>query len=321
MPKISILIPAYNVEKYIARCLESVLGQTFEDIEVIVVNDCSTDGTRGVVNEFISRDPRVKLIDHEENYGVCWARKTLVEASEGDYLMFVDSDDTIKPNACERLYSEAIENDADLVIACYELCFSDGRRVAEANKLDHGNDTRGIVKAMLMDELKRYLWAKLYMRRLLVDNPPEYLKHFNLCEDEIISFTAALNVQKAVCIPDVVYEYYQFGKSLTHNTNLKLFGNMMRARAVVKDVCFSVDEELGKMAEVYALKGIHFHIKAGKDRKEVLEIARKNGFSGLLSFHSLVSHLGLRKGITYFLVMRFSFVSRLLYGKQWEVTK
>ena len=321
MPKISVLIPAYNVEKYIARCLDSVIGQTFTDIEIIIVNDGSTDGTASIIDEYATRDSRIRVIDHPENCGLMWVRKTCIEASTGDYLMIVDSDDRIKLDACELLYSAAVNSGADLVVAGYEVCYSDGRKVYKANKLEYGNDTRGVVRAMLEDELKRYEWAKLYARRLLVDNPPEYLKHFNLCEDEIISFTAALNVQKAECIPDVVYEYYQFGKSLTHNTNLKLFGNMMRARAVVKDVCFSVDEELGKMAEVYALKGIHFHIKAGKDRKEVLEIARKNGFSGLLSFHSLVSHLGLRKGITYFLVMRFSFVSRLLYGKQWEVTK
>ena len=314
MSKISILIPAYNVEKYIARCLDSVIGQTFPDIEIIIVNDGSTDGTRGVVQEFVSRDPRVKLIDHEENYGVFWARKTLIEASTGDYLMFVDADDTIRPDACELLYTEAIENDADLVVAGYELCFSDGRRVAKTNKLNHGNDARGVVKAMLKDELKRYLFAKLFEKRLFVDNPPDYLKHFNLCEDEIISYNIAFNVGKAVCISDVVYEYNQIDGSLTHNNDPKSLRDMIYARSVVRNLCYRIDKEMGELADLVFLKNIHAMIKSrgGSNRRVLVRSVDDFGFSSILSFPSLVRRFGFKKGLNYYLVTRFKFGSWLV---------
>ena len=314
MPKISVLIPAYNVEKYIARCLDSVIGQTFTDIEIIIVNDGSTDGTASIIDEYATRDSRIRVIDHPENCGLMWVRKTCIEASTGDYLMIVDSDDRIKLDACELLYSAAVNSGADLVVAGYEVCYSDGRKVYKANKLEYGNDTRGVVRAMLEDELKRYEWAKLYVRRLLVDNPPEYLKHFNLCEDEIISYNMAFNVRKAVSISDVVYEYNQIDGSLTHNDNPKLFRDMMFAKSVVRNICYRVDEEIGELADVNILKSIHWMIKSrgGSNRRVMVRSVDDFGFSSILSFPALVRRLGFIKGLNYYLVTRFKFGSWLV---------
>ena len=314
MPKISVLIPAYNVEKYIARCLDSVLGQTFTDIEIIIVNDGSTDGTASIIDEYATRDSRIRVIVHPENCGLMWVRKTCIEASTGDYLMIVDSDDRIKLDACELLYSAAVNSGADLVVAGYEVCSSDGRKVYKANKLEYGNDTRGVVRAMLEDELKRYEWAKLYARRLLVDNPPEYLKHFNLCEDEIISYNMAFNVRKAVSISDVVYEYNQIDGSLTHNDNPKLFRDMMFAKSVVRNLCYRVDEEIGELADVNILKSIHWMIKSrgGSNRRVMVRSVDDFGFSSILSFPALVRRLGFKKGLNYYLVTRFKFGSWLV---------
>ena len=314
MPKISVLIPAYNVEKYIARCLDSVIGQTFPDIEIIIVNDGSTDGTASIIDEYATRDSRIRVIVHSENCGLMWVRKTCIEASTGDYLMIVDSDDRIKLDACELLYSAAVNSGADLVVAGYEVCYSDGRKVYKANKLEYGNDTRGVVRAMLEDELKRYEWAKLYVRRLLVDNPPEYIKHFNLCEDEIISYNMAFNVRKAVSISDVVYEYNQIDGSLTHNDNPKLFRDMMFAKSVVRNICYRVDEEIGELADVNILKSIHWMIKSrgGSNRRVMVRSVDDFGFSSILSFPALVRRLGFKKGLNYYLVTRFKFGSWLV---------
>ena len=313
MPKISVLIPAYNVERYVARCLESVLGQTFEDIEVIVVNDCSTDGTRGVVQEFVSRDPRVKLIDHEENYGVLWARKTLIEASEGEYLMFVDADDAIKPNACERLYSEAIENKADLVAGGYEFRSTGGGRESCVNVLNYGSSSYGVAKAMLKNELSRYVWGRLFQRRLFVDNPLDYQKHLNLGEDLLISFQAARFVRKAVCIPDILYEYFENSTSLSHVFSPDLIRDNVKVLLKTVDLTSEIGSDLAVMAETSAIKRIHALIKkrGGRDRKTVMNIVKEEGALPLFSFKSLVNHLGLRKGFTYYLVTRSDFFSRM----------
>ena len=141
MPKISVLIQAYNVERYIARCLDSVIGQTLGDLEIIIVNDGSTDGTSRVLGEYAARDSRIRVINHPENLGLLWARKTGVEASTGDYLMFVDSDDAQKPYACEKLYTAAVANNADLVIAVAEFCYSDVVRTPSGSALSYGSDS------------------------------------------------------------------------------------------------------------------------------------------------------------------------------------
>ena len=102
-PKISILIPAYNVEKYIARCLDTIVGQTFGDIEIVIVDDASTDGTLGIIEDYASRDSRIKVIRHPENMGLVWVRNTGIDASTGDYIMFADSDDTMDLTICEKI--------------------------------------------------------------------------------------------------------------------------------------------------------------------------------------------------------------------------
>ena len=320
MPKISVLIPAYNVEKYIARCLDSVIAQTFRDIEIIIVNDGSTDGTAAIIDEYAARDSRIKVINHPENCGLMWVRKTCVEASSGDYLMFVDSDDAVKPNACERLYSTAIETGADLVVAGYEHLKCNGRRVPFSSELKYGSSSYGFTKAMLENDLRRYLWSKLYERRLFVDDPLEYFKHFNLGEDQVISYQIARNVRNAVCIPDLIYEYYEYRVSLS-NADLtipksrKLASDYLFMQAMTVKMVYKIDPELAYLAETLAIKAVRTQINAGKgnSRKVFMEIVDCQGLTSLFSIPSLFRHLGVWKGFTFFLATRIDLMSKLVH--------
>ena len=316
MPKIPILIPAYNVEKYIARCLDSVIGQTFPDIEIIIVNDGSTDGTASIIDEYASRDSRIRVVNHPENCGVMWARKTSVESSEGDYLMFLDSDDRLKPDACERLYSAALDNQADLVICGYEIIKNGGKVAGYPNKLDYGSSSQGVIKAMLLDELRRYLWAKLYSRDLFLSHPVKYFRHHNLMEDEAISFQVSRHVTKAVLIPEALYEYHENMSSLTHRYPPSSIQCALRSQAVLRDISSDWDEELKRSAETFIIRKVNFLIKVngGRDRGRIMNSVKDNGFGALFSFSSLVSHLGLRKGVNYFLLTHFTVISRIVYG-------
>ena len=313
MPKISILIPAYNVERYVARSLDSVISQTFNDLEVIVVDDGSTDGTLAVLHEYAGKDPRIKVVVHPENCGVLWTRKTCVEASSGDYLMFVDSDDALKPDACDRLYSEAIGNEADMVVAGYEFRSNGGGRESHSNVMNYGSSSYGVAKAMLKNELSRYVWGRLFQRRLLVDNPPDYQKHINLGDDLIVSFHVARFVRKAVCIPDILYEYYQNSSSLSHVFSPVLIRDNVRMLRQSIELSSAISGELRVMAEKSAIKRIHALIKKrkGVDRRLVMRVVKEEGVSQLFSFKSLLSHLGLRKGLTYYLVTKTDFFSKM----------
>ncbi len=115
MPKVSIVIPAYNVENYIGACLKSVLNQTLKDIEAIVVNDCSSDSTERIIQEIASTDSRVKVIAHESNQKLHLARKTGVEAANGEVLIFLDGDDALAPDFCERIYERMSEDAVDVL--------------------------------------------------------------------------------------------------------------------------------------------------------------------------------------------------------------
>lgn len=115
MPKVSVIIPIYNTEKYLRKCLDSVCNQTLSDIEIICVNDCSTDNSLEILGEYASKDKRIKLINFEENKGAATARNTAIERAQGEYIGFVDSDDFIDLDFYEKLYNRAKESDVEVV--------------------------------------------------------------------------------------------------------------------------------------------------------------------------------------------------------------
>ncbi len=116
MPKLSIIIPFNNVEQYIEKCLTSVCSQTLDDIEIICVNDASTDGSRKIVEEFINKDGRIKLIDLDTRKGQGYARNRAIEIAQGEYIGFVDSDDWVESDMFLELYNKAKENNNDITI-------------------------------------------------------------------------------------------------------------------------------------------------------------------------------------------------------------
>ena len=115
MPKVSVILPIYNVEKYLAKCIESIVNQTLKDIEIICINDCSTDGSENIVKEYIKKDERIKLINNEQNSGIGFTRNIGINCSKGEYISFIDSDDYIENNYLEELYQTAVKYNADIV--------------------------------------------------------------------------------------------------------------------------------------------------------------------------------------------------------------
>lgn len=115
MPSISVIVPAYNVEKYLAECLESILNQTFEDLEIICVNDGSTDSTLEIFNGYAEKDSRIKVIS-QENRGLSGARNTGLKNAAGKYVYFIDSDDYLEFDALQKLYDMSEKNDLDMVL-------------------------------------------------------------------------------------------------------------------------------------------------------------------------------------------------------------
>ena len=117
MPEISVIIPVYNVEKYLPECLDSCINQTLNDIEIICINDKSTDNCDSILSDYAGKDKRIRVINHKTNLGLAVARNTGIINATGKYLLFLDSDDMLTSTACEELYNRAEETNADIVFA------------------------------------------------------------------------------------------------------------------------------------------------------------------------------------------------------------
>ncbi len=164
---ISIIIPVYNMEKRIARCLKTVTEQTYHNLEIIIVNDGSTDNSLKICEEFSKKDNRIILVD-KANGGVSSARNAALERSTGKYLAFIDSDDYIASNYIQELYTALIENNADIV-ECGATVFNEvtGESTQLLPRFSTQNNTEEIVTAFCRNEgISDFLWNKLYKRDL-----------------------------------------------------------------------------------------------------------------------------------------------------------
>lgn len=166
---ISVIVPVYNVEEYLEECLESIRKQTYQNIEVILVNDGSTDGSKEICERYCQQDPRFRLIN-KENQGISIARNRGVKESNGEYIMFVDSDDVVKENIVEVLLSY-MKADVDLV----ECNLTQNKEELQKNKpirvVFEGNSPESIIKCIAFKEVKFCAFTKLY-RREIVEKVP-----------------------------------------------------------------------------------------------------------------------------------------------------
>lgn len=193
MEKISIIIPAYNSGQWLPRCLDSLLVQTYQNLELIVVNDGSTDNTRVVLADYEARYPNIKVI-HKENGGDLEARMTGVQYASGEWIGFTDSDDEVEPDMYERLYHNACKYNAQISHCGFKVIYSDGRvrylnntgllRVQDRNTalrdlLEDKIVENGLPNKMFRRELFEGLWEKM---NLCLRNNSDMLMNFYLFE-------------------------------------------------------------------------------------------------------------------------------------------
>lgn len=164
---ISIVVPAYNIAPYIAQCLDSILAQTNPEIEIIAVNDGSTDKTPAILNAYAQKDDRIRVI-HKDNGGVTSARLRGITEATGKWIGFVDGDDSIEPEMYERLLSNAIDHQADISHCGYQMVFPDGRSdlYHGTGRLVQQNKTTGLRDLLTGSFVEPGLWNKLFRKSL-----------------------------------------------------------------------------------------------------------------------------------------------------------
>lgn len=205
-PEISIIMPIYNTEKYLSKSIESLINQTFTNIEIILVNDGSVDNSYKICKEFENKDKRVKLIT-KENGGQGSARNRGLEIARGKCIAFIDSDDYIEATMYEKMYNTMLEYDCDIV-ACQVNMIDEDRNIISStpNISEHGNIESG------EDAIKRYLkygrWGpcdKLYKREV-IDNV-RFIENRSCSEDHSVMIPILNNTNKMVTIEDYLYNY------------------------------------------------------------------------------------------------------------------
>lgn len=204
MPKISVIVPVYKAEKYIRRCVDSILAQTFTDFELLLVDDGSPDNSGAICDEYAARDSRVKVF-HKENGGVSSARQMGLDNSLGEYVIHADPDDWVEPDMLQELYSEAQQSGADMVICDFYINYGNRQiyKSQKPEKLSHD----AILKELLMQRLHGACWNKLVRRDLFEKYEVKFPEDIIRWEDLFVNVMLLINSVRVSYKENAYYHY------------------------------------------------------------------------------------------------------------------
>ncbi|GAB5617076.1 hypothetical protein JCM31739_19010 [Faecalimonas canis] len=272
---VSIVIPVYNVEDYLKRCIESVIQQTYKNLEIIIVDDGATDDSPIICDEYASKDERIKVI-HKINGGLSDARNVGYSESRGEYIFFLDSDDWLEKNTIEILYEALLRYDADIVVANYYYQYE--FHCVSANVIEEVqvyNRKQAMEELLRNDLIKNFAWGKLYKRELLEEYAFPVGKLF---EDTYWTHLIFNQAQKIVLVKEELVYYFQRSTSISYVFDIKklhiLDGYKERREFVKKEypeLLYLIDETMiSLMINLYMDSIRHFDRKIHKNFKTVL---------------------------------------------------
>lgn len=215
---ISVIIPVYNVEKYLRECVDSVLSQTYSNLEILLIDDGSTDSSGAICDEYATRDGRIRVI-HQKNGGLSAARNAGLDAARGQYISFIDSDDFIGPLFIEVLYQTIKEENAQIA-ACGYCRFQDGESIGEEPLSGHRfiwSRKEAILELTKVNDHCRGEFVTISCNKLYIRSLFENLRFpvGKLHEDEYMILPLLLQIERMVKCEDVLYFYRQRSDSIT----------------------------------------------------------------------------------------------------------
>ncbi|WP_370754814.1 glycosyltransferase family 2 protein [Megamonas funiformis] len=206
MNKISVIVPIYNAEKYISECIESIINQSYYNLEIILVDDGSTDNSKKICDGYAKLDNRIKVF-HNENRGVSYTRNFGIINSSGKYIVFVDSDDTINENYVELLVTTMLKYNSDIAICGFDFI----NNILRKKYIIRGKES--IFKGVLENDyyiLEPFLltpWGKLYKRSILIEYKIFFPEKYNIAEDQIYNYNYLGIIKSYVFINKALYNY------------------------------------------------------------------------------------------------------------------
>ena len=253
--KVSIIIPVYNSEKYLRQCLDSVVNQTLKEIEIIIINDGSTDNSLKIIQEYANKYQNLKLID-KENEGCYKARNIGLENATGEYVAFLDSDDYIEHNIYEKLYLKAKQTDADIVSSDYYILENNKLKTVDFSSsiklLEQSNNKLIGAENVLLDAI---IWSRIFKRQMLVEKNIKFHSDICMADDAFFHIVTMLNANKIVYIPDILYTYRISRKgSITNSYNEKNFDCIKVAERILNHAIQNNMEHFMPQVVAYILR-------------------------------------------------------------------
>lgn len=230
--RFSIIIPAYNAEAYLKRCLDSILSQNYSDYEVIVIDDGSTDGTSNILVQY----PQVKVIS-QANHGMATARNRGLEVAQGDYILFVDSDDRLCPNALANL---APHLDGEDIVGFGTQIYNESNGIYTDNPIQPTAATAGwdyFNHHRLTPSPVHFvcIWQRAYRRAFLEENNLRFTDGLKRAEDDLFTTMAMLHARSIKTIADYIYTYHVRQGSITRTEDPKLTNDARRVQQLLAD--------------------------------------------------------------------------------------
>jgi glycosyltransferase involved in cell wall biosynthesis len=215
-PLISIIVPVYNAEKYLGACIESITSQTYKNLEIILIDDGSSDNSGKICDDYAEKDNRIRVI-HKENGGVSKARNDGLKLVSGEYIGFVDSDDTISPKMFESLFKNLSENSADIAVCDYEMVYADRRVSVNPRGISMKFSAEESIKNVLLGKyFQGHLCNKLFKASVLKDI--FFDEDIYVYEDMLVVIKALLKSKSVFFDSTPYYDYYMRDDSAFHTS-------------------------------------------------------------------------------------------------------
>jgi len=236
---VSIIIPVYNVQEFLPKCLDSVIKQTIDNKEIIVINDGSTDQCYEILKEYKIKFPELIIIN-QKNRGISETRNAGLKAASGEYIAFVDSDDFIELNMFEKMYNAAKREKSDIVICNYKLYEENSDKLSSNECKIEGIDKEGHIdkiealKMFLLNDIKGFAWNKLHKRNLFTRNKILF-PDFVVCEDTPVGFLLLASSKNIYSMKEPLYYYRQREASLTKTFSIKSMEDMLAGCYIMRD--------------------------------------------------------------------------------------
>lgn len=288
--KVSIVIPVYNSEKYIYKCLNSITNQSYKDLEIIVINDGSVDESDNIIKDLKNTDKRIIYIE-QKNSGVSAARNLGIKVSTGEYITFIDSDDTVEKDYIELLINEINKKSIDIVACGYTDISIYG--AIKLNDFYNGNSTlsKDEFVSNIFNGVGGTLWGKIFKSKIIKENNIKMNENIYMCEDMIFVLQYAMSCISFGAIQDNLYNYNRKNEnSISSKMNFNYFNNLVIVMEKIEDILQKSNYNRGFIDSIICerIKSLAFnfsimqndkkHNYSKVDRIENLKIIFKNRY-------------------------------------------